>query len=280
MKCENALMPKRDGLSKKTRLAVFKRDSFTCQYCGGKAPDVILHVDHIVAVATGGNDSKTNLVTSCAECDAGKGARALSDDSVLQKQRRQLDELNERKQLEMMAEWRRGLDDLEKSKIDMVTDKVAQAFLYEDCMVSEYGRLQIAKWLRKFSMEEILNAIDISAGHYLVFENNRPKEESQEKAFNYIPRICGMRRVQQEKPFMLDICYIRGILRNRLGYLNESILIRDLDYAFHVADVNPGYVKQLAKQARSWTNFRNILNETITEVEAQDTEVSRRDRVV
>lgn len=35
---------KRTSIGKKTRFEVFKRDSFTCQYCGQKAPDVILMI--------------------------------------------------------------------------------------------------------------------------------------------------------------------------------------------------------------------------------------------
>ena len=46
---------KRKALSQKIRFEVFKRDSFTCQYCGRKAPDVVLQVDHIVPVAKGGH---------------------------------------------------------------------------------------------------------------------------------------------------------------------------------------------------------------------------------
>ena len=37
----------RKGLSKKIRFEVFKRDQFTCQYCGKQAPNVVLEVDHI-----------------------------------------------------------------------------------------------------------------------------------------------------------------------------------------------------------------------------------------
>ena len=262
--CENLHMPKREGLSKKTRFEVFKRDSFTCQYCGEKAPEVILHVDHIIAIANGGVNSITNLITSCVACNLGKGARFLSDDSAIRKQRLQLEELNERRlQLEMMAEWRQGLDELQKSKIDMVTNKIALAFHYEDCTVSEHGRREISKWLRKFSLEEVLDAIDLSAEQYLIFEDGKAKSESQDKAFNYIPRICGGRRVQEIKPHMPAIYYIRAILRNRLSYLNEVLLIKDLDYAFHIAHVNPEYVKQLAKEANSWTSFRNAVDEAI-----------------
>jgi len=48
MECEMARMArksKRKPLSKKLRFEVFKRDSFACQYCGAKAPDVLLEVE-------------------------------------------------------------------------------------------------------------------------------------------------------------------------------------------------------------------------------------------
>lgn len=122
-----ASMEKRVGLGKKILFEVFKRDSFTCQYCGAKAPDVLLHVDHIISVVNGGRNEITNLITSCFACNSGKGGRALSDHTVLQKQRRQLEELNERRQqLEMMAEWRKGLDALETSKVNLVAQLISE----------------------------------------------------------------------------------------------------------------------------------------------------------
>lgn len=71
-------MTTRKALSKKTRFEVFKRDAFTCQYCGAHPPGVLLHVDHIKPVAEGGKNDIDNLVTACEPCNAGKGARPLS----------------------------------------------------------------------------------------------------------------------------------------------------------------------------------------------------------
>lgn len=71
-------MSKRKSLSKRVRFEVFKRDAFTCQYCGAHPPAVILHVDHIEAVANGGPNDMDNLVTACEACNLGKGARSLS----------------------------------------------------------------------------------------------------------------------------------------------------------------------------------------------------------
>lgn len=64
------------ALSKSLRFEVFKRDSFTCQYCGRSAPEVLLHADHIDPKANGGEDTILNLVTSCQDCNLGKGAPA------------------------------------------------------------------------------------------------------------------------------------------------------------------------------------------------------------
>ncbi len=65
---------KRKAIPKSVRFEVFKRDNFTCQYCGRKAPDVVLEVDHINPVANGGENDILNLVTSCRDCNSGKGA--------------------------------------------------------------------------------------------------------------------------------------------------------------------------------------------------------------
>lgn len=71
-------MSERKNLSKRTRFAVFKRDLFTCQYCGATPPSVVLEVDHIEPVAEGGTDDESNLVTACFDCNRGKAAIPLT----------------------------------------------------------------------------------------------------------------------------------------------------------------------------------------------------------
>lgn len=63
---------KREGMSKKLRFEVMKRDGFTCRYCGANAMTTVLEVDHVVAVASGGTNAAENLVTACRSCNAGK----------------------------------------------------------------------------------------------------------------------------------------------------------------------------------------------------------------
>lgn len=66
-------MKKREGISKRLRFLVFRRDGYTCVYCGAMPPQVQLHVDHIRPVASGGTNAIWNLVTACAPCNLGKG---------------------------------------------------------------------------------------------------------------------------------------------------------------------------------------------------------------
>lgn len=72
------------AVTKRTRFEVLRRDNHTCQYCGAKAPDVTLHIDHVVPVALGGDDNPGNLATACRDCNSGKAS--ISPDSPLVQQ--------------------------------------------------------------------------------------------------------------------------------------------------------------------------------------------------
>ena len=67
----------RKPLSRKMRFDVFKRASFTCQYCGSNPPAVVLEIDHILPVSKGGN-LVDNLITACFDCNRGKAAGLLT----------------------------------------------------------------------------------------------------------------------------------------------------------------------------------------------------------
>ncbi|WP_439545626.1 HNH endonuclease [Sandarakinorhabdus sp.] len=66
----------RQSISQKLRYDVFEGDGYRCKVCGSSRDDgVKLHVDHIVAVANGGTNERSNLRTLCDQCNIGKGAR-------------------------------------------------------------------------------------------------------------------------------------------------------------------------------------------------------------
>jgi len=160
---------KRKGMSKRIRFEVFKRDRFTCQYCGRSAPDVVLHVDHIIPVAEGGTNDMMNLVTSCQDCNLGKSAKMLSDDAAVVKQRNQMQELSEREeQIQMILEWRKGLQELDRKSEEIIEKEFCAAYECEEYKIklSQSGKLTIRKLLKQFSVKEILKAIDICSERY------------------------------------------------------------------------------------------------------------------
>lgn len=67
---------KREQIPQSVRFSVFRRDNFTCVYCGRSSPEVVLHADHAKSVAEGGLDIEANLVTACSDCNFGKGRRS------------------------------------------------------------------------------------------------------------------------------------------------------------------------------------------------------------
>ena len=67
----------RVAIAPKLRFEVLNRDNFACQYCGRRAPDVVLHVDHVHPVAEGGTNDLSNLRAACQPCNSGKGRTPL-----------------------------------------------------------------------------------------------------------------------------------------------------------------------------------------------------------
>ena len=65
-------MKERKSLKPSARFAILKRDGFTCQYCGARAPSVRLEVDHIFPLSKGGSNDPANLKTACWDCNRGK----------------------------------------------------------------------------------------------------------------------------------------------------------------------------------------------------------------
>ena len=58
-----------------SRINVYTRDGFRCQYCGRKRPMKGLNYDHVLPRAKGGKTNWENIVSSCLECNERKDCR-------------------------------------------------------------------------------------------------------------------------------------------------------------------------------------------------------------
>jgi hypothetical protein len=244
----------RTPVSKVLRFEVFKRDNFTCQYCGRMAPDVVLEIDHIKPIAKSGKTTILNLVTSCYDCNRGKGAKKLTDNQMLKKQQDQLKMLNEkREQLKLMIKWQEGLSKFEDEQVDMISDVISNKCGYG---LSEVGKCNFKKHIKKFGVNEVLESINISFTQYY---KHGGKENEIDKAIAYVPRICYWRIKSKENPFFYKAQYIRGIVRNRFRVDDARLntMLKKLVNDSESYDV----ICELAKTAKNWTCFWEEINE-------------------
>jgi hypothetical protein len=58
---------------------LFKRDRYTCAYCGNFFTPKDLSRDHILPQSRGGKDTWMNCVTACKECNQDKGDKLVHD---------------------------------------------------------------------------------------------------------------------------------------------------------------------------------------------------------
>lgn len=254
----------RQAIPKSIRFEVFKRDSFRCQYCGAEAPHVILHIDHIDPVSRGGTNDITNLITACEGCNSGKSDVPLSDQTAVSKSKRQLDELQERReQLELMMEWRKGLRNLDSELVQKLAD-----YWHDHApgwSINENGRLTLEKLSKQFSVDAICGAMDTAASTYLKFApDGKVTGESWETAFAKLPGICRVERASQDNPDIKQLFYIRGILRNRIpGYFDEARALQYLKNA-RSWDVDLEELSAIARRVKNWSQFTRSVGDAIS----------------
>ncbi len=241
----------RAQVSDRVRFEVFKRDKFTCQYCGRAAPDVVLNCDHITPVAKGGTGDVLNLITSCRSCNGGKGAVSLSDDTAVQKQRAALADLEERRQqIEMMVRWRDGMQDLADAAVDAVVQRLGDRGGWE---ASETGKSEIRRWLKKHSLADVLRAVDEALDTYLKYQGDEPTQESWGHAFSKVAGICRIQDMEVTKPYIRRLFYIQGIIRKRTRMWKFGCL----DYLehIHLCGMSVDKIEQDARRISTWREF-------------------------
>lgn len=208
---------KRKKLSPALRFEVFKRDSFTCQYCGRRAPEVVLELEHIEPISKGGNDELLNLITSCWQCNSGKGDRRLSDDAVIVRQHAQLAELQERReQLDMLLRWRDANADLGRAGLDAFCERYARAV--PGWNLNETGRQSAAKLIDKHGLDRALDALARAALHKVIVVDGKATDDTADG-------VLRLAFVMAEPDDVQRLYRLRARIRRRWNYAHDGICI-------------------------------------------------------
>ena len=219
------------------------------------APDIILEIDHIKPVSSGGTNDILNLVTSCRDCNRGKGKREISDDSAIKKQQAALKDLADKnEQLEMMVRWKDELLELDQKSIDALCDYLNNTF---GITVNESGKQKMRTWVKQYTVKELISAIDEA------FSNTFHK--SINTAFSEVPKYAFYNK-NPTSPDKKQVMYLRKILVNRFGCSDnqkrilygaiEGLLF---DYLIPFETLRNAFCScedwsDLARTVREWTN--------------------------
>jgi hypothetical protein len=258
---------RRPSISKALRFEVFKRDSFTCQYCGRRAPDVVLHCDHVKPLIEGGEHTILNLTTACVDCNLGKGPRELSDQAVLSKQLNQLAALQERKeQMEMMIDWQQQLSSIDEMPITHLGEQWKDATGYS---WTDTGKSKVRKLIGKFSVELVAKAMQTSLSQYLERdETGTGTAESVDRCFDGMCAITKVEHAELREPGTKRMYLIRGGLRRRFHYCNEWLCLSLMKTAARNG-VSLDYIEEVANTSQNWSQFRGTMEALIAECQEQ-----------
>lgn len=235
---------KREAISKKLRFEVFKRDNFTCQYCGRMAPEVILEIDHINPISNNGDNNILNLITSCRDCNRGKGKRKLTDKQELEKQQEQLKELNEKQeQLKELLKWKKELEKFSDKQVNEIEK------LMSPDTFTEHGKNNIKKQIEKYGFEEVYESFKIAIDKYEL-----------EEATKKLGGILYNRRMQNTNPDLYLINKICYYARQKYSYFDEA----RIKIFIKTQELNTEQIEDifyLVKTCRNWSQFLSALEE-------------------
>ncbi len=204
-----------------------------------------------------------NLITACVACNLGKSDVPLSDQAAVVKAKNQIDELQERReQLELMMEWRKGLRNLNGEVVQKLAD-----YWHERApgwTINEDGKLTLENLSKRFSVDEICNAMDIAASAYLKFApDGKVTGDSWDWAFEKLSGICRVEKDSKSNPDIKQLFYIRGILRNRIpGYFDKALALKYLKNA-KSWDIDLNELSEIARHVKNWSQFTRAVDDAI-----------------
>ena len=168
---------KRKPISPSLRFDVLEKDNFTCQYCGAKSVDdnVLLEVDHIVAVSKGGDNNIENLITSCKKCNIGKSAKKLGAKKRLTLRQKEIKELEQRREQQEMYLKSRLNKKKESEPLVNHINYLCNKYNFNR-KLSSCGENNIFTLYKKIGFEQMVNLIEDNE-HYLYTDSENLEDK-------------------------------------------------------------------------------------------------------
>lgn len=166
------------AIGNKIRFDVFKRDGFTCQYCGGHPPERVLEADHILPKSKGGKDDINNLITACFECNRGKRNHELT--TIPSPLSNHISLINEKEK--QYALYRKLLVKIEKRTNDAINDVecVYRSKFHDWSFGPTFRTASVKQFISKLDLPTVKEAMAIAVS----------KGKSADDTLKYFCGIC------------------------------------------------------------------------------------------
>lgn len=241
----------RKTISKKLRFEVFEQNNFTCQYCG-RSPqthDCTLQADHIISVKNGGTNDRNNLITSCWDCNIGKGAKTTKLPIIPDKEI-ELELAKER--LEQVI----AINEYQK-KINEIIEKTKET-KYEPIIPYLENLNQILVEKIKKAFDKNVPVVSINTFIELI-ELSREKTETVDDFMKFLNGCLKQRRLEAENPelaeYRKEINYFIYEMSKRYNYVDKK-KVRGYIEKYELDTVRECY-----EASSTWSRFNGAIRQ-------------------
>ena len=144
--------------------------------------------------------------------------------------------------------------------------------------INAYGRKNVNGYVKMYSYDAIVKAVNISAEQYLDYDGNIVTGDS---AGIFLNKIGGILHNLHLSPVDKEVSHVKSMARQQFGYFNEfmgnSLLLRYVDalkYANYseeeILDDLQTEMKRLVYNSSSWTSWRNAVERWIDDLEGDN----------
>jgi hypothetical protein len=136
--------------------------------------------------------------------------------------------------------------------------------------LTAHGKDGVRKLIKQFGVDLVLRAMREAVDSYCERdEKGEYTKESIDHAYSKLRGVARVLRDSAERPYLKQLFYIRGILRNRLNYVDDRLVISLMEECAQL-NVDLDDLERIAKTTRNWSSFRSVLDRYIAEHKAQE----------
>jgi len=244
------------SISKKIRFEVFKRDNFTCGYCGRKPPEVILEIDHINPKSKGGIEDINNFITACFDCNRGK--KNIRLDKIPPSLQENLEVLKEKEiQLKEYNKFITIIERRLKKEMQEVND-IYTSYFPEWKLSDNFINATLKRFFKFLLKQEIIQAMHIACS----------KITDSEKSINYFCGICWNKIKKNDLDYKIKREWKRlsSFYHKGIGYFKESDIQWIITSNIPIEVIKNSMVEILTKKESCqsyWKALINLLEEKI-----------------